>query len=283
MSWRDVSTVDHEIYYCRSTNGGSSFGSWVQLTANTTESRMPDLEINGSNVHIVYADEWPGNWEIMYKRIGDYGSGSVLTRRLSYSNPGTSYKPRLAVSADGTLVHVAYVDDASGNSDIYYKRIDSSGEGTVLSRRLTSGGGTSRYPDIAVSTGADLQYVFVVYMDDWAGNNEIMFQRLADFGEGEIKAARLTYSAGDSVFPTICAQDTGENVYVAHADLTPGHWTIYVKKIPNYGFSGFLTKQISYGTGSSEYPHLSSSAGKAHIVWQDDSSGNREILHKYEY
>lgn len=283
MSWRNVSSVDHEIYYCRSTNGGSSFGGWVQLTDNATESRMPDLEINGSYVHIVYTDEWPGNWEIMYQRISDYGSGSVLTRRLSYSNPGVSYKPRLAVSDDGSLVHVAYVDDASGNSDIYYKRIDSSGSGTILSRQLTSGGGVSRYPDIAVSHGAELQYVFVVYIDDWAGNNEIMFQRLADFGLGEVKSARLTYSTGNSVFPTICAQDTGENVYVAYADLTPGHWTVYIKKIPNYGFSTWLTKQISYGTGRSEYPHLAASAGKAHIVWQDDSSGNREILYKYEY
>jgi hypothetical protein len=253
------------------------------MTNNATESRMPDLEISGSYVHIVYTDQWPGNWEIMYMRLSAYGSGSVLTRRLSYSDPGTSYKPRLAVSDDGSFVHVAYVDDASGNSDIYYKRIDSFGEGTILSRQLTSGGGVSRYPDIAVSGGADLQYVFVVYMDDWAGNNEIMFQRLADFGAGEVYVARLTYSTGDSVYPTICARDTGENVYVAYADLTPGHWTVYIKKIPNCGFSTWLTKLISYGTGSSEYPHLAAVAGKAHIVWQDTGYGNQEILYKYEY
>jgi hypothetical protein len=283
MSWRDTPSVDHEIFYCRSTNGGASFGGWVQLTDNATESRMPDLEINGSYVHIVYADQWPGNWEIMYKRLSDYGAGAVLSRRLSYSNPGVSYKPRLAVPDDGSLVHVAYVDDASGNSDIYYKRIADSGSGTILTRQLTSGGGVSRYPDIAVSHGAELQYVYVVYMDDWAGNNEIIYQRLADFGAGDVKMFRLTYSTGDSVFPVVCASDTGENVYVAYADLTAGNWTVLVKKIPNYGFSTFLTNKISYGTGSSEYPHLAVSAGQAAIVWNDNSSGNQEILYKYEY
>jgi hypothetical protein len=283
MSWREGSTVDHEIYYCRSTNGGSSFGSWVQLTDNSNESRMPDLAISGSSIHIVYADEWPGNWEVMYKRISDYGSGSVLTRRLTYSVAGVSYKPRVAVSEDGSLVHVVYVDNPAGNQDIYYKRLADSGSGEIISRQLTSGGGVSRYPDIDISRGAELQYVFIVYIDDWAGNNEIIFQRLAGFGTGEIKISRLTYSTGDSVFPTICAQDAGENVYVAYADLTPGHWTAYIKKIPNHGQSTWLTKQISYGTGNSEFPHLAISAGKAHIVWQDDSSGNREILYKYEY
>jgi hypothetical protein len=158
-----------------------------------------------------------------------------------------------------------------------------SGSGEIISRQLTSGGGVSRYPDIHISRGAELQYVFIVYIDDWAGNNEIILQRLAGFGTGEVKISRLTYSSGDSVFPTICAQDTGENVYVAYADLTPGHWTVYTKKIPNYGQSTWLTKQISFGTGKSEFPHLAVSAGKAHLVWQDDSSGNKEILYKYEY
>jgi hypothetical protein len=280
MSWRYLSSDDHDIYYLRSTDGGASFGSWVQLTNDDFETRIPDIAVFGSDVHIVYTDLSMGNWEVMYLKIQDYGTGATTSRRVSFTDTGISFKPQIAVSLDGTLVHIVYTDTYSGTSDIYYARLAGAGTGALSLRKLTAGGGASRYPDIAVSQSGDLQYVFISYISDALGNDEVFMKRLAEFGLGEEKTIRLSYSSGASVFPRIAT--AGEDVYVVHADLTPGHWVVYSKKIPNYGLAHFLTNQVSYGMGNSELPDVVCLNGKAHTVWSDDSTGNYEILYKSE-
>ena len=280
MSWRNLPTEDHDIHYLRSTDGGASFGSWTALTNDAFETRVPDVGVYGSDVHVVYTDLSLGNWDIMYLKIQDYGTGAISSRRVSFTDPGVSYKPQLAVSPDGTLVHIVYTDTYSGVSDIYYTRLEGAGSGALSVRKLTEGGGASRYPDIAVSQSGDLQYVFISYISDSLGNDEVMLKRLAGFGLGEEKTLRLSYSAGASVFPRIAT--AGENVYVVYADLTPGHWVVFSKKIPNYGFASFLTKQVSFGLGNAELPDIVCLAGKAHTIWSDDSTGNYEILYKSE-
>jgi hypothetical protein len=280
MSWRNLTTEDHDIHYRRSTDGGATFGSWVPLTDDSVESRVPDVGVFGSDVHVVYTDLSSGNWDIMYLKIQEYGAGAVSSRQVSFTDEGISFKPQLAVSPDGTLVHIVYTDTFSGISDIYYTRLEGAGSGALSIRKLTAGGGDSRYPDIAVPQSGDLQYVFISYVSDSLGNDEIFLKRLAGFGLGEMKTVRLTYSAGASASPRIAT--AGENVYVAYADLTPGHWVVFSRKIPNYGLASFLGNQVSYGPGTSELPDIVSLAGKAHIVWSDDGSGNFEILYKYE-
>jgi hypothetical protein len=280
MSWRYLPSEDHDIYYLRSTDGGASFGSWVLLTNDTFETRVPDIGVYGSDVHIVYTDFSLGNWEIMYLKIQNYGTGAITSRRVSFTDTGISFKPQIAVSLDGTLVHIVYTDTYSGIADIYYARLAGAGTGALSIRKLTAGGGASRTPDIAVSQSGDLQYVFISYVSDSLGNDEVILKRLMGFGLGEEKTIRLSYSAGASVFPRIAT--AGENVYVVHADLTPGHWVVYSKVIPNYGFASFLTKQVSYGMGNSELPDIVCLDGKAHTIWSDNSSGNYEILYKSE-
>ena len=165
MSFSKDLTGDYELYYRRSIDLGETWEPWVRLTNSSGLSISPDVAAGGGYVHIVYAASWPGNWEIMYKRIAANGAGPVdQSRRLTFS-AGNSESPTLALSKDGSVVNIVYEDDATGTSQILYKRLPDSGAGAMKTQSLTFGSHDKSIPGIVTSSGADDQYVFVIYSE----------------------------------------------------------------------------------------------------------------------
>jgi len=66
--WQDNRDGNNEIYYKRSTDGGTSWGVDLRLTSNSAASLYPSVSVSGSVVHVLWQDERDGNWEIYYKR-----------------------------------------------------------------------------------------------------------------------------------------------------------------------------------------------------------------------
>jgi len=57
-----------EIYYKRSTNGGTSWETDVRLTNNISISNLATVSTSGTSVHVVWTEQRDGNPEIYYKR-----------------------------------------------------------------------------------------------------------------------------------------------------------------------------------------------------------------------
>jgi len=66
--WYDTRDGNSEIYYKRSTDGGSNWGVDTRLTNNPAASQFPFLSVSGQVVHVVWQDSRDGNFEIYYKR-----------------------------------------------------------------------------------------------------------------------------------------------------------------------------------------------------------------------
>jgi len=67
--WSDKTPGNSEIYYKRSTDGGSTWQSTKRLTWNSGDSRRPVVATDsGGNIHVVWEDDSPGNLEIYYKK-----------------------------------------------------------------------------------------------------------------------------------------------------------------------------------------------------------------------
>ncbi len=125
IAWNDFrnGTIPN-IYYKRSTNGGLSWGTDTRLSMkNSNYDLFPSLELNGSNLHLVfYSHRTTGkyaSYDIIYKKSTNdgvtWGSDVQLT-----NNRAHSVVPSIAVS--GTNVHVIFRDNREGNYEIYYKR-----------------------------------------------------------------------------------------------------------------------------------------------------------------
>jgi len=289
IQWRPSEADDFEIRYRRSADLGDTWGGWTLLTDNATDSRFPDVIARGSYVHVAYQDSWPGNEEIMYKRITDNGGGAVdKTRRLTNS-ASDSYYPRIAASQDGSVVSVVYEDNAAAAFNIYLKSIDSEGAGAFYTRQLTFGtdpfSGWNGLPDIATSTGSapDDQYVYVVYQTLWPGNMEIMYKRLDNYGfasGGTTYTARLTYSTTDSQSNAIDFDNSTHDIHISYQDAWPGNNDVMYRKLAGFGGGGFTGQRVSWGTGDSSQSAVAASSGNAYIVWADKTSGNYEVYIK---
>jgi hypothetical protein len=73
----------HRIFYKRSTDGGTTWGQDTSLSNNLMDSDFPSIAIFGSDVHIVWNDDWVGNYEIYYIRSSDGGNTWGSETRLT--------------------------------------------------------------------------------------------------------------------------------------------------------------------------------------------------------
>lgn len=117
--WRDYRNGNGEIYYKRSTNGGSSWASDYRMTNNDDFSASPNIAISDQIAHVVWADNRDGNWEIYYKRSTNGGSSWSSDTRLT-NNSDNSHMPFIDVS--GSVVNIVWYDYRDGNPEIYLKR-----------------------------------------------------------------------------------------------------------------------------------------------------------------
>ena len=118
--WCDHRDNDYEIYYKRSTDGGSTWGPDTRLTNSANFSVYPSVAVSGENVHVSWEDLRDGNYEIYYKRSTDGGLNWGFDTRLT-NNAGLSQFPSVAVS--GSSVHVVWQDARDGNNfEAFYKR-----------------------------------------------------------------------------------------------------------------------------------------------------------------
>jgi hypothetical protein len=119
--WPDYTQGNGEICYKRSTDGGASWVTGRRLSLTPGDSSGPVLAVDSlDNVHVVWQDETPGNYEIYYKKSTDGGAGWTAGQRLSWTS-GDSFSPAIA-SDSGNTLHVVWEDHTPGNYEIYYLR-----------------------------------------------------------------------------------------------------------------------------------------------------------------
>ena len=228
--WEDQrDNANCEIYYKRSVDGGTTWGSDTRLTINDSISWWPSIAVLGNNVHVVWREKRDGNHEIYYKRSTDGGTtwpaspaGDI---RLT-TNTAESWNPSVAVS--GETVHVVWSDNriSSANYEIYYKRSIDNGTSWGADTRLTNATGASHFPTVAVE-GSN---VHVVWQDPGSGsNNDIHYMKSSDNGTTWSIDTNLTnVSTTTKYLPGVAAK--GGKVHVVWRDLRDGNSEMYYKR-----------------------------------------------------
>jgi hypothetical protein len=269
--WVDLTPGNAEIFYKRSTDNGATWGKSKRLTNNAGASWQPSLAVSGSKIHVVWVDDTPGNNEIFFRRSSDNGASWAKTKRLTYTT-GSSFSPTVAVS--GSDVHVVWGDTTPGNWEVFYRRSSNDGATWGKKRRLTKDTGVSTNPSIGVS-GSDIH---VVWEDNRPGNLEIYHKRSTDNGATWSKAKRLTVTAGTSRYADI--EVSGSFIHVVWRDETPGNKEVYYLRSTDNGATWGSTRRLTNNAGNSERQAIAVSGSNVHVVWQDDTPGNLEIFYK---
>jgi len=229
LVWVDSRDGNTEIYYKRSSDGGSSWGADTRLTNNSSLSDDPSVSVSGQVIHIVFYDNRDGNYEIYYKRSTDGGSSWGADVRLT-NNVLISGRPSVAVS--GQSAHVIWHDNRDGNYEIYYKRSSDGGSSWGADTRLTNNASLSEYPSVSASG----QVVHAVWHDNRDGNPEIYYKRSIDGGSSWGADTRLTNSTNSSYYPSTAI--SGQAVHVVWSDMRDGNSEIYYKRDPTGNLVG---------------------------------------------
>lgn len=157
--WSDTRNTSgddrEEIFYKRSTNGGSTWSGDTNIANNGGSGcvlRVPAVAADASNVYVVYEDDSPGNEWIYFVKSSSSGTSWGSPTRIDQGGTGRgyAYNPRI-VSGDAAL-HVVFGKGSPRN--VAYKKSTNSGSTWTDDRLITDGGDRYR-PDIA-SNGATL-------------------------------------------------------------------------------------------------------------------------------
>jgi len=107
--WCDQTPGPSDIYYKRSSDGGSTWTTSRRITWTSGSSEKSALAVDSSDaLHVVWSDYQVGNPEIYYMRSTDGGSTWSVARRMTWTS-GNSSRPAIAVDSSDTL-HVVWND-----------------------------------------------------------------------------------------------------------------------------------------------------------------------------
>lgn len=187
--WQDsVSGRNYDIFIKKSNDNGTSFGTPVNISDNLGFSEHPQLSVYESNVYAVWADNTPGNREVLFARSTDGGASFEETRNIS-NNALDSYNQEMAASGDN--VYLAWVDlDEQENASIMFRASADGGATFGETVNIASSGQASfsSFPKVA-AYGND---VYVTWNVMEGGDEDgLYFAKSSDRGSTFGEAVRL--------------------------------------------------------------------------------------------
>jgi hypothetical protein len=269
LIWTDDTTGNKDIYFKRSVDNGTTFGSTENLSNNPGNSTNAQIALSQDNVYLVWSDDTSGNGDIYFKRSVDNGTTFGSTENLSLNNTSLSSGPQ--VSTSGNNVYVVWQDIASGKDAIFYRHSNDTGvtfRGVrELSKTLSVNGESALYPRISIIGNN----VYVVWQDQVSGNNEVFLRGSNDGGNKFTGIKNLSRNnTGDSITPRIAT--SGNNVFVVWTDSEPGKAQIYSRASTDNAAKFGGIKNVSWSSGRSYDPQITVGGNSSlYIMWEDTS------------
>ncbi len=171
--WMDDSSGNFDIFFSKSSDGGQTFATPVDISRTKLDSGYPQLAVSANNVYIVWTEiVTDKNYEIFFAKSTD--GGKTFDQPLDISNnPGASGWPKIAV--DGNI-YVSWVDNTLGNYDVYIVKSTDNGNSFGSPVEVNNGTNNSWYNQMGATSNA-------VYLT-WIGvgqYSDVMFAKSTTF------------------------------------------------------------------------------------------------------
>ncbi len=278
--WEEVGTGSASGGGISDDSGNSLEPSMAVASDGTSYVAWHDY--SGGGLSEIYIRRWSGSvWE-------EVGIGSASGGGIS-DNGGSSQEPAIAIALDNTP-YVAWIDDSGGGySQIYVRRWNGSsweevGAGSANGGGISNNGGNSLEPSAAIAPDGT---PYVAWRDNSGGDYEIYVLRWngsswEEVGAGSASGGGISDNSGRSRNPALAIAPDG-TPYVAWRDDSDGGYEIYVLRWngsswEEVGAGSASGGGVSGNSGDSRCPAVAIAPdGRPYVVWEDDSSGDREI------
>lgn len=139
-----------DIFSARSTDGGATFTSPLNLSSNSGSSELPESAVAGSNVAVVWMDDTTGSKNIFSRRSADGGATFADTQNLSSTSIAAWY-PRVVMS-DSDVYVVWQNHSPAGPVDVFVRHSGDGGATFNPAVNLSNNGGDG--PEAAITSGS---------------------------------------------------------------------------------------------------------------------------------
>jgi hypothetical protein len=173
-TWMDQSTGNFEIMFAKSTDGGKTFTTPVNVSAGAQDSGYPQFDVTGNNIYITWTHgETDKNYDIFFAKSTDGGATFSMPMNLSNS-VGASGWPQIA--AEGNI-YVSWVDNTSGHFDIYIAKSTGDGNSFESPVKVNYNKNNSWNNKMAVSSNT----VYLTWSESGNNNSDVMFSKSTTF------------------------------------------------------------------------------------------------------
>ncbi len=269
IAWQDDISGNNDISFRSSVDGGDNFSESINISNNSGDSRFPKVASIENQVYVVWHDNSTGNFETYYTKSNDGGNTFTNPTILTHSTGRASF-PDIALS--NSSLNIVWGDNSLENYDIFLMHSTYGGTTFEDPINLSNNLGSSAEPRISTSGNN----TYVVWYDDTLGNFDVFFTRSTDGGASFEPPINLSDNAGESSFPKITS--TGNNVSIVWQDNTLGNSDVFLTRSIDYGANFSEPLRITNNYGTSEFPFITADLKDLYIVWEDDTSGNNEIM-----
>ena len=267
VAWTDDSAGNGDVYFKRSVDNGTTFGSTQNLSHNPGNSTAAQMAAYRDNVYVVWEDASTGNGDIYFRKSTDSGISFGTVENLSNN---TSISDSFDMAISGSHVYVVWSDNSTGNGDIYLRKSIDNGTTFGTKENLSNDNGRSYGAQIVISENN----IYVVWNDGSTGNGDVYFKRSVDNGTTFGSTQNLSHNPGNSTAAQMAA--SRDNVYVVWEDASTGNGDIYFKASSDNGTKFGGQKSLARNNGSSFNPQLAVSPNNIiYGMWQDDTQYDR--------
>jgi hypothetical protein len=281
VAWHDQRSADFnwtpEIYFLRMSGTGDELMAETRVTNADRDSTYPSLVYTGSEYALAWSDSRAGGdrFEIYFVRLGS--DGAPLSAEVLVSDTaGASRHPSLVFTGDGFAL--AWRDDVDGNNEIYFARLDMSGNRLGEVVRLTDSPEDSMAPCLSFN-GTDLGLAWYDIRD---GRPGVFFARVGLDGGMPAGPVRVSdaFEAPDDP-DRLDLEWSGEQS--AHGllwhDDRDGNLEIYFTLLGADGTRLCPDLRVSDAMNNSVEPTLAWGESQAAAAWRDYRHGedNAEI------
>ncbi len=245
-------------------------------SANAQESESIPSGIgaaSGSNRFVVWQDNTPGNWDILFKRSTDNGAMWKSTVNLS-KNAGDSEHPQIAVSGSNVYIIWAQWNTDFSSQDIILRRSTDNGA-TWQPKVNLSNDVPKSFDPVMTALG---EFVFVTWTSrESGGDAETLFRRSGDNGTTWKPVVNISGTSGDGESQITV---NGANVYVIWNGYTEDdslHHLMFRRSTDN-GATWKSQVELSDGTSAPEGSRIAVSGANVYTVWSDQTENSLDIF-----
>ncbi len=265
MAWEDDTATNSNILFSRSTDGGATFSTPINLSNTSGFSFNPRIAVGSAgNVNVVWEDETPGNTVIRFSHSTN--AGVTFSTPINLANDSAdSGSQQIAADTAGDI-YVVWEHD-SLNMGIFFSRSTDDGATFSAPTDLSTNSSGSFSPQVALGPSGSLT---VVWEDDAQLASDISFSHSSDHGATFSIPESLSLHTGNSASAQV-ATDLNGNIDVVWANNSPGNFDIFFSRSAD-GVTFSAPKDISNASGVAQNPQMGLDAkGNINVIWQDNT------------